>query len=42
MAHGVGTMFEGAGLLLDNVLPALLPPVALTKGVMREGSRISL
>jgi len=41
-AHGVGTIFERAGLLLNNVLPALLPPAALTTGVLREGSRISL
>ena len=42
MAHGVGTMFKGAGLLFDYVLPAPLPPVAPSKGMMRKGSRIFL
>lgn len=30
-AHRVGTIFEGAALLLTGMLPALLPPAALTK-----------
>ena len=30
-AHYIGRIFEGAGFLLSGMLPALLPPAALTK-----------
>jgi len=31
LAHGIGRIFEGAGRVLTGMLPALLPPAALTK-----------
>ena len=31
VAHWIGRAFEGAALLLTDMLPALLPPATLTK-----------